>query len=300
MIQALAYADVFDFPLTKEEIIRWLIFKDDPVVKKPAKKVIVCLIDGLAERGKIKTDGNYFCLTGRSIDRLVVQRRQREADSFRKLRIAQRVADWLRLIPTVKMIAITGALAMNNAGTDDDIDLLIVSNRNRLWLTRLLTTVMIELTGKRRHPREGNVKDKICVNMFMDESDMAVPDFERDLYIAHEVCQLKPLWQKEGTYTRFLTANKWVERYLPNGLELSYQRVNKAYQRNFIPIIDSLFDLLEIVAFRFQLWYMKSKRTIEVVESHRVRFHPNDCRKWVLAKYHKVSQASLEKLPDPQ
>lgn len=48
---------------------------------------------------------------------------------------------------------------------------------------------------------------------------------------------------------------------------------------------EALFTKLEALARWLQLKYMKSRRTTEIVEPGRIRFHPKDARKWVLRKY---------------
>ena len=47
----------------------------------------------------------------------------------------------------------------------------------------------------------------------------------------------------------------------------------------------AFFAKLEALARRAQLKYMAPRRTTEVVEPGRIRFHPNDARKWVLKEY---------------
>lgn len=49
---------------------------------------------------------------------------------------------------------------------------------------------------------------------------------------------------------------------------------------------------LEALARQAQLKYMFPRRTTEVVEPGRIRFHPQDARKWVLKEY----QRRLDKL----
>lgn len=44
---------------------------------------------------------------------------------------------------------------------------------------------------------------------------------------------------------------------------------------------------LEALARWLQLKYMAPRRTTEVIESGRIRFHPHDARKWVLKEYKK-------------
>jgi hypothetical protein len=50
---------------------------------------------------------------------------------------------------------------------------------------------------------------------------------------------------------------------------------------------EKLFAQLEALARRIQLKYMASRRTTEIVESGRIRFHPQDARQWVLKEYQK-------------
>lgn len=45
-----------------------------------------------------------------------------------------------------------------------------------------------------------------------------------------------------------------------------------------------LFILLEPLARSVQLWYMKNKRTREVITDTTLRFHPKDARVWVKKK----------------
>ena len=46
-----------------------------------------------------------------------------------------------------------------------------------------------------------------------------------------------------------------------------------------------IFAKLEALARWLQLKYMAPRRTTEVVEPGRIRFHPQDARKWVLREY---------------
>lgn len=55
---------------------------------------------------------------------------------------------------------------------------------------------------------------------------------------------------------------------------------------------EKIFAQLEALARWGQLKYMQSRRTVEVVEPGRIRFHPQDARQWILKKY----QSRLKKL----
>lgn len=210
ILRTLAYADVFDYPLTSEELYRFLI-ADEGLSFSSFKQAFSRII---ANEKRIDTNEKYFFLRNRK--KIVPIRKKREKESQKKLAIAKRVARWLRLIPMIKMVVVTGALAMKNSQKEDDIDLLIVTTKDRLWLTRLLTILLIEIVAQRRRPGDKEFADKICLNMFLDENHLAVPEKEQDLFSAHEVCQMKVLWEKGGIYKKFLKENQWAKRFLPN------------------------------------------------------------------------------------
>lgn len=205
ILKTLAYGDVFDYPLTLSELHQFLI-KEKTSLKDLGK--------ALTEIKEVTQDGQFFFL--KKWQKIVQVRQKRFGWSQKKLKIAQRVAKYLKLIPFIKMVAVTGNLAMNNAEQKDDIDLLIVTSQNRLWLTRLLTVFLVELAANRRRPKDQEVEDKICLNMFLAEDCLQVPEKEQDLFSAHEVCQLKPIWHKDNTYQEFITQNQWYQKFLPN------------------------------------------------------------------------------------
>jgi hypothetical protein len=283
ILRTLAYADVFDYPLTKEEIWRWLISSGKLKTQNLKLKTIV-------QNSKlIQKKNGFYSLKGRK--GIVAFRKQRKQYSASKLKFAEKIAGILRLIPWVRLVGVTGALAMNNADKEDDIDLLIITARNKLWLTRLFSVFLIELTGRRRRPEDKKVKDKICLNMFLDESHLAIPEKERDLFSAHEVCQMKPIFVKEDTYSRFLQENSWVKKFLPN--QTKWKMENGKWKKG--KIINhqlSIINHLEQLTQALQIWYMRNRRTTEKISGGIIRFHPQDAREWVLREY----QARLKRL----
>lgn len=210
ILQTLAYADIFDYPLRQEEIWHWLISTDN---KQPAtynKKAFEVSLKKLLKVGRCKFWDGYYCLTGR--EQIVELRKQRERWSVSKIKRAKRIAGILKFLPWVKLIGITGGLAQNNSHKDDDIDLLFITSRQRVWLTRGFTVLILRLLRLYRRP--GKIADMICPNMFITEESLRMQP--EDLFIAHEVCQLKLIFVKNRTYQRFLKANLWVRKFLPN------------------------------------------------------------------------------------
>jgi hypothetical protein len=211
VLKTLAYADVFSYPLTLKEIHYFLIAQPG---KTYSLKEIEKEINKPELNSLIASRKNYLFLKNR--EEIVSFRQKKSFYSFQKLDLAKKTANWLKLIPFIKMVGVTGNLSMENADKNDDIDLLIIAGGKRLWLTRLLTIFLTELVTKRRRPGDKDVKDKICLNMFLDQEHLVLPKNEQSLFTAHEVCQLKVLWQKDNIYQKFLKENQWCKNFLPN------------------------------------------------------------------------------------
>jgi hypothetical protein len=279
ILKTLAYADVFDYPLTVQEVNRFLITdrpQDFPLILEELNQFV--------SNGLVRKKDNYYFLKDRA--KIVALRRKRRVWSEEKLKIASRMAGRLRRLPWIRMVAITGALTMENTTETDDIDFLIVTAHNRLWLTRLLTVILLELVGCRRHPGDQEFKDKPCLNMFLDEESLKLPLSEQNLFTAHEVCQLHPVWDRGAIYQRFLKENLWAEKYLANFFKKSdLPFASGSKKRVNVKLGNRLVNFLEFLVYRGQLTYMRPRQTREIAEPFRARFHPQDCRDWVLEKY---------------
>ncbi|MDP3998565.1 MAG: hypothetical protein Q8P89_03025 [bacterium] len=288
ILKTLAYADIFDYPLKEEEIWHRLIWNTNGIRKSiyPNESEwektfgLIC-----RSSGELGFKGSYYFLLGRQ--KLVDIRQKREGWGQEKWKKAQRAAGLFKVIPTVKMIAVTGNLAVENCDKEDDIDLLIVATPGSLWLTRLLAILLLEITGKRRRPEQKTVCDKLCLNMFLDEDHLQIPSNEQDLYTAHEVVQLKLLWDRGGVYQKFLAQNRWVKSYLPNGVGteiLGYKDTRKG-KKSLDFLMSQSLSVFEHLARNFQLWYMRKRRTTEVISGGVIRFHPHDARLWIFDEY---------------
>ncbi|MCX6794054.1 MAG: hypothetical protein NTY06_03025 [Candidatus Gottesmanbacteria bacterium] len=252
IIATLAYADVFDYPLTHQEVLLWFLYY--PVHFTDIPK-------GIGSRVKNK---KAPWQTG-------------------KWAIASRASRWLSIVPTIQLVGVTGGLAMNNASRDDDIDLFFIVADGTLWVSRMMATLLMDILGLRRHPKDQQVANKVCLNMFMTESAMSLARHDRDCFTAHEVLQMAPLWEQKGTYRIFLRTNRWVARYLPNAWKEKEVTVVPKMCTSF-PLVIVLMRLLEWSTKQLQLWYMARHRTSEVITDTTLRFHPKDARVWIKRK----------------
>ncbi len=272
-LATILYADVFDYPLTEEESSYWLVFHSTGSRLK-----------------EVRRKNGFMALSGR--EKLVAKRQERSRLAQEKWAIAAAAGSILRFIPTIQLVGVTGGLAMENAKEEDDIDFFFIVSAGCLWISRLWAILAIELSGKRRRRGTTEVKDMICLNMFMTETNTAIPAAEHDLYVAHEVLQMKPLWSRGDTYGKFLLANRWVKRFLPNAWKEKYSfrhprpdrgsmMMDSRLRGNDRSVIISFLRIVEPLARAIQLFYMQKHRTTEIVGDSVLRFHPKDARIWV-------------------
>lgn len=115
-------------------------------------------------------------------------------------------APLLRLLgrlPFVRLVALSGACAHDNA-TDGDVDVFLVTARDRVWLVAAGLFAAAKALGVRR---------TLCLNYLLDEGALALP--ERDAFTAAEIAGLRPL-AGAAAYRRFVAANPWLREHVPN------------------------------------------------------------------------------------
>lgn len=220
--------------------------------------------------------------------------RLKQKISLSKIKKASKIAHLLSKIPTIKLICATGSIAVDNAKSDADLDLFIVTANNTLWLTRPIVFILLKILRLRRTTKlpEHNskkVKDKVCDNLWLDESALKIPQNKRNLYTAHEVLQAKPLFDRGGYYQKFIHANSWTKKYLANAYSHSCggglwsplrgnpsSLSSRAQPRDpFVILANAGIHLLNKIFFFLQYLYMKPKITNETITLHSAFFHPN-------------------------
>jgi len=266
------YHNIFDYPLSSSDLIKWK-----------------CKM-GLTSITDIASKNGYFFVKGK--ENLINQRQNRERISARKLEIAKKAARILSIIPTVLMVAVTGSLAMMNSSRESDIDLMIITKKGTLWTTRVLSYMVTHVCGLRlRTPNNLDQKDRLCLNIWLDETDIIWHKKDRNIYTAHEIAQVVSLINKNETYEKFIFSNNWILSFWPNAVKIGKLRGSESWKlESFAGYVNgnstsaSKINIFEQIAYKIQLTYMKRKISREVVTPSRALFHPHDWGKVVLKK----------------
>jgi len=201
VLRVLAYADVFSYPLTIDEIVRQL------EVTATREEVAQALTSDAWLRDRVSWQPPLVALANRY--EWFKRRQDREPANRYLWHNARHYGRYLAGIPFVRMVAVTGALAVDNApNRNDDIDYLLVTAPDRLWLARFLIVILVRLVAWRGV--------RICPNYLITVD--AVDQFDRSFFTAHELAQMVPLYGLK-VYGMLLQANAWAKDFLPNAFE---------------------------------------------------------------------------------
>jgi hypothetical protein len=196
IIEALAYSDIFEYPLQLDELHRYLPMRAD------ADEVSVAL-KSLTDR--VGNQDGYYYLHGRA--EIVHIRKHREARSQELLPHAIRYGKILGTLPFVRMVGLTGSLAVMNVSKNADFDYMLVVQQGRVWTARLFAMVVNRVARLFGYT--------LCPNLIVAET--ALEWSLHDLYSARELYQMVPVTGMD-VYQKVMKANEWAKDFLPNAV----------------------------------------------------------------------------------
>lgn len=270
ILQTLIYSDIFDFPLTIDELYLYLHNDVSSSVTLPDKQIIKKTIEDFV--AGITTKEGYVCLQGK--EDTIRKRKEREIISKKKLQEAMNLVPLLAWIPTIEVLGVSGAVAVYNADEQGDIDLFVIAQANTLWFTRACILLVLLVLGKRS-------SRGFCLNMLLASDALLLSKEKQDIYTAHEVMQLLPLVTRHQTYEAFIQANAWIETLLPNVYRNKVHQMKKViYQPRKHPamIFDTMAALLQ------RLYMGKIQQTYELT-GNVVAFYKQSYRHDILTRY---------------
>jgi hypothetical protein len=191
----LAYFDIFNYPLTNEEVRRFLQHRCDQLV------VDEMLYHLLKDQFIFKL-GIFYSLQNRP--ELAEIRIAGNTRAGKLLNIAEHASKILSWFPFVESVAVSGSLSKNFAEEKADIDFFIITSANRLWIARTCMHIFKKFTflvGK---------QNWFCMNYYIDEMRMEI--IEKNIFTAMEIVTLIPM-QGTSCFENFIRANSWTSNY---------------------------------------------------------------------------------------
>lgn len=198
IIKALAYFDIFNYPLTLDEIHHFL---DQTVTRDD----VLLTLQQLVDDNRVFRMGSFYSL--QQDPSLRARRNNGNHKAGVLLTTGYKVGGFLYQFPFVRGIGISGSLSKNFADQNTDIDYFIITQANRLWLARTLMHLFKKLTFITGH------QHLYCMNYYIDEEALCID--EQNIFTATELVTLKPVCGN-GTMDRFYDQNNWAGSYFPN------------------------------------------------------------------------------------
>ncbi|HSR89593.1 MAG TPA: hypothetical protein VLK22_04375 [Candidatus Udaeobacter sp.] len=207
IINTLAYFDLADFPLTREELFSWLWLP-------PAS---LNYPEFLAALDKLKLDYKfgYYFLPGQ--EKIMEERRQKFLISAQKLKMARLAIRVIKSIPYLRAVFICNTVASEQADENSDIDFFIITAAKRIWIVRFFTNLILRLCGLRTYGKKN--KNKICLSFYVTVESLNLVNLriaDDDIHLAYWLNQMLPIFDPDNLYAKFLQENSWTKYYLPN------------------------------------------------------------------------------------
>ncbi len=194
IFEALVYSDIFEYPLQLDELHRYLPMRAQVNELSVALKSL---------NGRVGKQDDFYFLAGH--DEFVDIRKQREARSQALLPHAMRYGKILGSLPFIRMVALTGSLAVLNVSKAADFDYMLVTKKGRVWTARAFALLLNRIAKLFGHT--------LCPNLIVSED--ALEWCLHDLYSARELFQMIPITGLD-VYQRLMKANEWAKEFLPN------------------------------------------------------------------------------------
>lgn len=223
IMKTIVFHDLFDFPLTIEEVQDLLYKYNKPLHIKELRATL----NRLAEQGKLSYLKDYYVLAGR--ETIIETRKTRKFIAEKFWARTKQYGQYMRAVPFVKMVAVCNNLAYDNPNEQSDIDLFIVVKPGRMWLSRFIITLILQFYGVRRHGDK--IAGRFCLSFFVTSEKLRMNELElkpEDPYLAYWTKNLTPIFG-ETTYKLFKNLNSdWLSSY---GLKFTDHQLRHLFVR---------------------------------------------------------------------
>lgn len=288
ILKTLAWFDIFDTPLTAEELYRWLWQPNQ-------NPDYATFLKDLAKITNVETKDSYHTLAGR--DNIIETRQTKIPLIEQKIKIALKAAKKIRWVPFVQAVFVANTVATGSATAKSDIDIFIVVREGRIYLSRFLVTILLTIFRLKRNKK--CISDRVCLCFYATEAVLDLSKIkiaEPDIYLTYWIDQLLPIYDPHKTHEKIIQQNQWVKNYLPNALKnfeptprwqvknsklslLFKSFFEKAWQSNYGNFIESQSKQIQQQKMKSNTKSIQNENDNRVIiNDNMLKFHENDRR----------------------
>lgn len=296
ILATIVYYDIFDYPLTDFEVFLYLVEENLMESRRKSGRGNKTALpdfcqDSSAEVAELLNNSEYLkkhinqkhgfyflrrtplspaCPTNKSsLSRrktdIVQQRLNRKKLADQKWKKAKKIFWIMQITPFMKMVLVSGSLAIGNSKNESDIDLIIIAKKGRIWIARTFITLLTSVLGVRRH--KNKTENKICLNHYITDESLKIP-FE-SLYNAQSYLHLINIYNSEKDkkmFRKFQEENKWIGKYARNYKLAKLGGLRSIKRSKILGLVSGFFEI--ILSGRFGN-YLEKK--LSEIQSRRIK-----------------------------
>lgn len=212
ILATIAYYDIFDFPLTKEEVFSYLSAPRQPDLGfRFSQDEVGQRLKVLTEKRIIDYIDDFYLLPQREY--LVPLRLKKQKIGAKKIKKAAQAVKIIAAIPYIRAVYASGSLAMLNTNYESDLDVFIITGSGRIWTARFFATLIMDMLSMRRKPNHRISPNRVCLNHYITDLSLGIP--YHSVFAAHNYVNMKPLYlYEESINENFKKENHWIFSYL--------------------------------------------------------------------------------------
>lgn len=191
---------------------------------------------------------------------------------------------YIKWIPGIQFIWVGNSTSMFASNEESDIDLFIITSPNRMWLVRILSTLIFQIFWIRKTSKHH--EKRFCLSFFATTKTMDFQSFaiENDIYLYFWIIYLKPILDFDDTFDSFLKNQSWAnlseyESIIQENKKF-IQFSGKSFWNN-----SKIFDIID--TFLEKIFLPKTLKSYEklgkpygiIIHKNMLKFHDNDRRK---------------------
>lgn len=281
IFETIIFFDIFNYPLTPLEV-----WQNSRLSGPVSFGKVLEMMESMEAQGRICKEESFYFLPG-SIGS-VKGRKEKYIYADFKFRRAIKIARLFKFIPWIRMIAIGNLMGSDNLRKESDIDLFIITDKGRIWLTRFFSVGLIKILGLRPSPVKS--ENTICLSFFMslDDLDLQKCMLQEDIYFIYWLAFLTPIYDSDDVYEKLIENNSWIKRQLPNWEPIAInarrnagKKFNGLYYRFmdfFLGWAEKYFKLFQLRLLPEEIIKIKNIDSRVMINDAIIKTHSNDRR----------------------
>ena len=251
----------------------------------PSEDEIFIKLRQLVETGEVEEENGFYCLSGR---REIIERRLANYPFYLERVIrAARLIKWVKYIPYIRSVLLSGSTAGMHGGPKSDIDFIVIVKPGRIWIARLLLTGFMQFLGVRRYGDK--ITDRICLSHYIVDGESFETRY-RPLDYATMLCMLN-----FEVASAFLARQKWLQGFLQTMPEMPISVLTQTKSAILQPLLELIFEVLGAKYWdKLARFYQKNRIKPGVgifISDNELAFHPTSKRREIYAEFeHKIKE----------